>query len=102
MEDKYSQLEMDVGDVERVETELFGAGKERKPYQRYPANMKIDESQLMNDEEEDAEIELISPNEEVFQKVSGAIRKSNTGSNIPDSAWNRKDDSGEYPRHRQH
>ena len=95
MEDKYSQLEMDVGDVERVETELFGAGKERKPYQRYPANMKIDESQLMNDEEEDAEIELISPNEEVFQKVSGAIRKSNTGSNIPDSAWNRKDDSGD-------
>ncbi|MBQ9744352.1 MAG: hypothetical protein IJW19_04415 [Clostridia bacterium] len=96
MEDKFSQLEMDVGDVERVETELFGTEKERKPYRRYPSNMKIDESQIIDDPEEDSEIELVSPNEEIFKKVSGSIRRSGEDREIPDSAWNRKDESGDY------
>ena len=94
MEDRYSQLEMDVGEVERVEKDEFGVSKERKSYQKYPANMKIEESQLYYPDE-DTELDLVSPNQEVFKKVSGNLKKSGEGREIPYSAWNRKEDSDE-------
>ena len=94
MEDRYSQLEMDVGEVERVEKDEFGVSKERKSYQKYPANMKIEESQLYYPDE-DTELDLVSPNQEVFKKVSGNLKKSGEGREIPYSAWNRKENSDE-------
>jgi len=94
MEDKYRQIEMDVGNIERIERKDLDVNKEKRTYQKYPANMKIEESQLYYPDE-DTELELVSPNQEIFKKVSDNMKKSGEGREIPYSAWNRHDDSGE-------
>ncbi len=95
MEDRFSQLEMDVGEVERVDTDAGEVEKEKRTYQKNPANIKIEESALYYPDE-DTEFDLVSPNQEVFKKVSGDMKKSGEGRAIPYSAWNRHDDSGEH------
>ena len=97
MENKFSQLEMDVGEVERIEPTKPAQNKERKPYQKYPANMKIDEALLKMDiDEEDGDTDLISPNQEVFKKVSDSIKKSGENVDPPKFSWDRREESGDY------
>ena len=86
---------MDVGNVERVEADPYGVNKEKRTYQKNPSTIKIEENHLYYPDE-DTELDLVSPNQEIFNKVSGSIKKSGEGREIPYSAWNRKEDSDEH------
>ena len=71
MEERYGQLEIDAGNVKRVELVQDQQEREKRTYQKNPYTYQIDE-QLLRKEDED-EGDLVSPNQEIFKSISDKI-----------------------------
>ena len=83
---------MDIDNVDVGTDHVSDSEKEKQTYRKNPQNIKIDDRYVKQDDDED----LVSPNKEIFQRVSSKTKKNDDPDSIRHSAWNRKDDSNEY------
>ena len=81
MEEKYDQIEMDIGDLKLTSDEPDSSSPEenaKKPTrQAEPVTLQIDNSEYEHAEEEiDDDTELISPDEEIFKRAANQIKNA--------------------------
>ena len=93
MEEKYDQIEMDVGEVplddaQSQELPINELETPAKPgRQAMPETVRIEESEFQMVDEIDDDIELISPDEEVFKRAADQIKNADEAKKSDMSEW---------------
>lgn len=94
MEEKFDQIEMDVGDVatqngsENEENSSVMGEQSQRIRQSNPETVQIVETDLRKDvEEDDDDVELISPDEEIFKRAADQIKNADGLKRSDMSEW---------------
>ena len=94
MEERYRHLELD------TEARIPVQNQEKNTdYSEYIGNDEssyTDLSEFIRRHNDDDDMDLVSPNQEIFRRVSGSSRREPEGNEIPNAVWVRGNDSGEF------